>query len=138
MAYEFRSPLSETDWRAYHDIRRIVLWEARGAYGVYDEDHPDEHKPNHLPKLLFLDGMPIGVSRIDVQGETAWFRRVAIAEPHQRSGHGRALLGIAEDFARSRGAERIESSINEDAIPFYRRCGYSSHEQSETAMFKQL
>ena len=139
MAHEFRSPELDSEWRAYHDIRRAVLWEARGLFGVYDDNHPDEYKPNHFPKLLFDDGVPIGVIRVDVHGETAWFRRVAISEALQRNGHGRVLLGLAEEFARKTGAKHVESSVDEDAVPFYRRCGYSSHEgQPEKAMYKVL
>lgn len=139
MAYELRSPESESQWQAYHDIRRTVLWEARGNFGVYDDNHPDEYKPSHFPKLLFHDGVPIGVIRIDVHGETAWFRRIAINEALQRNGHGRVLLGLAEEFARKTGAKRVESSVDEDAIPFYLRCGYCSHEaQPKTAMYKLL
>jgi GNAT superfamily N-acetyltransferase len=139
MAYMFRSPESKSEWTAYHDIRRTVLWEARGIFDVYDDDHPDEFKPNHFPKLLIHDDVPIGVIRIDIYGATAWFRRVAIIEARQRNGHGRSLLDFAEDFAREYGAQRVESSVDEDAVPFYRRCGYASPEgQPETAMFKRL
>lgn len=139
MAYEFASPVTEAQWRDYHDIRRTVLWEARGRFGEYDDSHPDDYRSNHFPKLLLHDGVAIGVIRIDLQGKTAWFRRVAIAELHQRNGHGRALLSLAEGFAEQNGANRIESSVDEDAIPFYRRCGYVSHAgQPESAMYKLL
>ncbi len=138
MAYELRSPETESEWRAYHDIRRTVLWEARGLIGVYDENRPDEHMPNHFPKLLFLDDLPIGVLRIDVLEETAWFRRVAIIEGFQKRGHGRVLLDEAEKFAREHGAQRIESSVDQDAIGFYKKMGFKSHTNAETAMFKSL
>ncbi|MGE0623251.1 MAG: GNAT family N-acetyltransferase [Pseudomonadales bacterium] len=139
MSYEFRSPRTDEDWRAYHDIRRAELWEARGQFGVYDDQHPDEAKPNHHPKLLYVDGVPIGVVRIDIEGEIAWFRRVAIVEAYQRKGHGRAMLTLAESFARAAGAKRVESSIDLDAISFYRNCGYRAHEgQPETAVYKLL
>ena len=138
MAYELRSPESDSEWRAYHDIRRTVLWESRGRLGVYDESHPDEYKPNHFPKLLCLNDLPIGVIRIDILDETAWFRRVAIIEDLQREGHGRVLIHESEKFARKRGAKRIESSVDRDAIGFYRKLGFESNEGDETAMYKPL
>ena len=48
--YEFSSPVEAGEWRAYHDIRRRVLFEARGE--PYDENHPDEHASGNYPKLL--------------------------------------------------------------------------------------
>lgn len=139
MAHELLSPDSADDWRTYHEIRRTVLWEARGNFGVYDDEHPDEHKHHHFSKLLLYDGDAIGVIRIDLQGPTAWFRRVAIKEAVQRNGHGRALLALAENFARQSGAGRIESSVDEEAVPFYRKCGYKSHEDAApNAMYKLI
>lgn len=139
MTHELISPGSADHWRNYHEIRRTVLWEARGNFGVYDDKHPDEHKHNHFPKLLLHDSAAIGVIRIDLHGQAAWFRRVAIKEDLQRNGHGRALLALAENFARQNGADSIESSVDEDAAPFYRKCGYTSHEGAlPTAMYKLI
>ena len=36
-----RAPVSDEEWRTYHAIRRLVLFESRGLFGVYDENHPD-------------------------------------------------------------------------------------------------
>ena len=122
--YDLVSPTSPAHWATYHDIRRIVLFERRGWIGVYNSQHPDELKSNHFPKLLCLDGTPIGVIRIDVEGETAWFRRVAITEAYQRRGHGRVLLGLAEAFSRERGVVRVLASVAAGAVGFYRCSGY--------------
>jgi len=138
MSYELRTPCTANDWSAYHTIRRVVLWEARGIYGEYDERHPDDTKSNHFPKVLYLDGEPIGVIRIDLVEASAWFRRVAIAEKHQRAGHGRELMRFSERFALDRGVQRIESSVDRGAIAFYRKMGYVSRDHDETSMFKIL
>lgn len=138
MPYELKTPCTDVDWNAYHAIRRVVLWESRGIFDEYDEHHPDEIKPNHHPKLLYFDGEPIGVIRIDLVEATAWFRRVAIAEKHQRAGHGRELIRCSERFAMDHGVQRIESSVDRDAVLFYRKLGYVSRGQEETSMFKIL
>lgn len=138
MSYDLRAPKTADEWRTYHAIRRVVLWEAREIFGEYDERHPDEFKPNHFPKILYLDGEPIGVIRIDVAGDTAWFRRVAIMQKHQRAGHGRALMQCSERFALEHGVQRIESSVDRDAISFYRKMGYFSRDVDETSMYKIL
>lgn len=138
MSYELRSPVTSGEWAAYHTIRRAVLWEARGHFGEYDECHPDESKPNHFPKILYLDREPIGVIRIDLVEGTAWFRRVAIAEQHQRTGHGRELIRRAERFALEHGARHIESLVDRGAIGFYQKLGYKSRNHDDTSMYKAL
>ncbi len=139
MGYELRTPESETQWRDYHDIRRKVLWEARGRFGEYDSTHPDESRPGNFPKLLILDGVAIGVIRVDLQGSTAWFRRVAITAARQRSGSGKILFKLAEEFARELGATRIESSVDPGATLFYQRCEFCfCRDQPKTEMYKVL
>jgi hypothetical protein len=54
--------------RVYHDIRREVLFEARGQFGVYNENHPDDVAAGNHAKLLLHRGHPVGVIRIDVSG----------------------------------------------------------------------
>ena len=101
-----------------------MLFEQRGLFGQYDPDHPDEHKPGNYPKLLTRETTYIGVVRIDVEGELALLRRVAIDEPWQRQGYGRLLIALSEAFALERGALRVESAVARDAVEFYRKCGY--------------
>lgn len=124
MDYELVSPTSQSLWNVYHDIRRIILFERRGRFGVYDPNHSDEFKANQFPKLLLLDETPVGVIRIDIEGRTARFRRVAIAASQQRRGHGRVLLRLSEEFAIEHQTVKVEASVAADAAEFYRRCGY--------------
>lgn len=124
MSYELISPASPAQWDVYNDIRRIILFERRGRFGVYDPHHPDEFKTNHFPKLLLFDKKPVGVIRIDIDGEVARFRRVAIAAEQQRQGYGRTLLRLSEVFSIEHKAARVEASVATDAVEFYRRCGY--------------
>lgn len=123
--YELRTPSSTEEWQAYHSIRRRVLFENRGQFGVYDENHPDEHSKGNHPLLLLLDGEAIGVIRVDINGNQAIFRRVAIREDLQRAGHGRVLLALAESFAQEKGCLHIWSDVAPDAVGFYERCGYT-------------
>lgn len=120
------SPNTDALWSAYHEIRRTVLFEARGRPNAYDANHPDELKANNFPKLLLLDGIPIGTIRIDVECDVARFRRVAITTDFQRRGHGSRLLGLAETFSLKRGAVRVEASVAPDAVGFYLKQGYQA------------
>jgi GNAT superfamily N-acetyltransferase len=121
---ELIAPQSAADWAAYHDIRRRILFENRGEHGVYDANRSDDQAPGHFPRVLKRASAYIGVVRVDVADGTAYLRRVAIDEPHQRQGLGRTLLALAEAFARAQSATRVESSVAPDAVPFYLKCGY--------------
>lgn len=122
---ELVTPTTTEAWAAYHDIRRRVLYERRGRIGVYDANHPDDGSPSNFPKVLVHGSEYVGALRIDFVGEIAYLRSVAIAEPHQRKGFGRALIRLAESFARFEGgAKRVESFVAPDAVSFYEKCAY--------------
>jgi GNAT superfamily N-acetyltransferase len=140
--YELRTPASDKEWRAFHDIRRKVLFENRGDFESYNENHPDDVKSGNHPLALLHKGELIGVIRVDVCEMVAWFRRVAIREDLQRLGHGRILLRLAEEFANAKGCNAFRSNVAIDAVGFYQRCGYerddSRPESSESvAMWKK-
>jgi GNAT superfamily N-acetyltransferase len=130
--YRLKKLATAADWQAYHKIRRRVLFEARGRVGVYQEDHPDEHAEDNHPLLFTLDGEPVGTVRVDcLPDASAVIRMVAVAERHQRQGHGRTLLQLAEGFARALGARRTVVNAAPDATEFYARSGYSRHSWSD-------
>ena len=119
------SPRNSDEWSAYHAIHRKVLFESRGDFGVYIENHPDEFESGHHPLVLIHNEETIGVIRVDIENRVAWFRRVAIRDDLQRRGHGRSLLRLAEAFARRQGCNEVRSNVAADAAGFYERCGYA-------------
>lgn len=121
---ELVDPTTEAEWSAYHDIRRRVLFEDRGRFGVYDETHPDEYSKGNHPKIAKIGGQTIGVIRIDIAADAAHFRRVAIDTPYQRNGYGTQMLLLAEKFVSDNGLRIIYSSVDRAAVPFYKKCGY--------------
>lgn len=124
------TPTTNEEWDSYHRIRREVLFEARGHFGVYDPNRPDEKAPNKYPKLLVVSGEPVGVVRIDIDSRVAALRRVAIRADVQRLGHGRALLNLVEQFAREAGCTQLVSSVAPDAVGFYERFGFVAEERN--------
>ncbi|MGH1480594.1 MAG: GNAT family N-acetyltransferase [Geminicoccales bacterium] len=58
----------------------------------------------------------MGVIRIDIDGEVARFRRVAVAAEQQRQGHGRTLLRLSEFFSIEHGVTRVEASVAASAV----------------------
>lgn len=120
--FRLRPPETPADWEAYHRIRRDVLLEAQ----KYAVEHPDESAPGHHPMLLWLEGEPVGSIRIDIDtAGRAGLRLVAVHPDLQKRGCGRALLRLAEDFARAQGCTRTVLYSTLDAVGFYAKAGYS-------------
>ena len=124
LEHELRAPSNDDEWRAFHAIRRKVLFENRGKPD-YIENHPDDFKPGHHPLLLLHKGVVVGVIRVEVCDAVGWFRRVAIREDLQRLGQGRVLLRLAEAFAKAEGCKEVRSNAAVEAVGFYERCGYA-------------
>ena len=123
--HELRRPSSDEEWRAFHAIRRKVLFENRGKSESYIENHPDDSHPGNHPLILIYKGAVIGVMRLDVMDGVGWLRRVAIREDLQRGGHGQVLVRLAEAFAKAEGCHEIRTNAAVEAIGFYERCGYA-------------
>ena len=122
--HELRTPQTEEEWRAFHAIRRKVLFDNRGKAEAYIENHPDDSKPGNHPLIMVYGDTVVGVLRVDVVARVAWLRRVAIREELQRKGHGRMLLSLAEAFSKAQGCDEIRSNAAVEAVEFYERCGY--------------
>ena len=123
--HDLRTPRDDEEWRAFHAIRRKVLFENRGKSEAYDENHPDDRKLGNHPLLLLYRDEIIGVLRIDISGSLAMLRRVAIRDDLQRLGHGRVLLRLAEEFAKAEGCDEMRSNAAVEAVGFYERCDYT-------------
>ena len=130
--HELKQVETESEWSAYHAIREDVLWKARGRSEAYNRFHPADRTPGNFPMLLIYDGAPIGVFRVDVQSEVAWFRRVAIREGVQRQGHGREMMRLAMAFAREKGCHIARSNVDKAALGFYRKLGFSEVESEHS------
>ena len=125
MSYELAVVTRPEEWEAYHSIRRIELFEARGRIGVYDADHNDDRAPNHFPLLLKWNGRGIATTRLDVrESGLAIVRLVAVVKAEQRKGHGRVLAARTEAFARDRGVTKLLVNAAADAVGFYERIGF--------------
>jgi GNAT superfamily N-acetyltransferase len=119
--YALRPPQSAADWDAYHRIRRDVLLEAQ----KYAVDNPDDQAPGHFPMLLWRDGVPVGSIRIDIDAVGRAGLRLVAVDPHQqKQGCGRALLHLAEQFARTHGCTHTVLYATLDAVGFYAKAGY--------------
>ncbi|MBA4749475.1 MAG: GNAT family N-acetyltransferase [Alphaproteobacteria bacterium] len=112
------------DWAHYHEIRRRVLFEARGC-AHYDPHHPDETKEGAYPLLLKKEGRPIGTVRLDhISPQIAIVRMLAITQDHQGQGYGRALEDLICEKARSLGVRQLYVNAAKEAIAYYTHLGW--------------
>jgi GNAT superfamily N-acetyltransferase len=124
MSYELRPVRSAEDWRNMHRIRRRVLFAPERHSIQYDENHPDDRAEQNIPFLLLLDSSPIGVVRLDLKGEIAVVRLVAVVPEEQRKGHGRKLDALVEAEARSRGVTTLRVNAAPGAVGYYEKMGW--------------
>jgi GNAT superfamily N-acetyltransferase len=125
MEYEIKPVTSDEDWETFHSIRQRVLWEDRGhSSKEYDRDHPQDRASGNHAFILMFRGEPGGVLRVDVDGSTAWIRRVAVREEFQRRGHGRRMLELVGQFSLEQGCSLVRSFVDAAAIGFYEKIGF--------------
>ena len=124
--YELKNPASRGEWRTYHRIRREVLFEASGLDRTYDDDDETELPAGAQALLLFHDGRAVAALRLNLLAERSMeVSLIAVAQPDQGRGHGRALLDLAEGQAREAGAWRMVVNVFGDAEPFFANSGYA-------------
>jgi predicted acetyltransferase/GNAT superfamily N-acetyltransferase len=123
--YELARPSTAAEWAAYHDIRRVAIFERYLPGQTYDPEDADEFKELNFPHLLRHDEDAIGTLRIDVLGDArAAFRLIAIRPDLQGQGHGAALLRLAEERAAAFGCGEVVLNAIKPALGFYRKHGY--------------
>ncbi|NEW73712.1 GNAT family N-acetyltransferase [Streptomyces rhizosphaericus] len=101
---------------------------------VFPEDEPDGDDADDADSRTFVaHGAAGGLAGFVAVSYSAWNRRltiddIEIAPQHRGRGVGRALMGLAVEFARERGAGHIwleVTNINAPAIHAYRRMGFA-------------
>lgn len=130
MTLELRAVQTDEEWAALHDIRRRVLF-APGRHATaieYDDNHPDDRLPDNVPHILMLDEQPIGVARLDLKGDYAVVRLVAITPEHQRNGFGDIMDQMLTEKSRQLGVKQMRVNAAPDAVGFYEKTGW--HKQS--------
>jgi len=124
--YRLGKPRTQEEWQAYHGIRRKVF------------NLPRPEEPNGAgchAMLLFVDDTPVGAIQIDdLQNRSAALRLVAIDPAHQGSGHGRAMLRQAEEFARRIGCCQAVVYATPEAAGFYAESGYDEEDWDDVCM----
>jgi ribosomal protein S18 acetylase RimI-like enzyme len=106
---------------------------ARAAFGDFPgwDDRRVLHALSHDAVFVARDsgGLAGYVALTRVGGHVALVEQVLVAPGHEGRGVGRRLLGCAERYAVSEGAQKLQIVVeagNRRARSFYRRCGFSA------------
>lgn len=101
---------------------------------VFPEDNPGGDTEDDADSRTFVaHGAAGSLAGFVAVSYSGWNRRltienIAVAPPHRGRGVGRALMGLAREFARERGAGHLwleVTNINAPAIHAYRRMGFA-------------
>jgi N-acetylglutamate synthase-like GNAT family acetyltransferase len=134
MAYELTDVTAQSDWHAYHALRRHVLWELRGR-SDYDDNRPEERFASNHPLLLKLDSRGIGTTRLDDLGRgRGVVRLVAVAADLQRRGHGRVLSALVDAYAHRLGLTTLLVNAAPEAIGYYEKMGWKRYAWDATEL----
>jgi len=123
---ELRVVQSDEEWAAMHDIRRKVLFApGRQVRDIdYDENHPDDRAEGNVPHILMLDQDAVGIARLDIRGDRATVRLVAVADAHQRKGYGKLIDQMLTEKSWGLGVRQLRVNAAPDAVGFYEKTGW--------------
>jgi ElaA protein len=119
---EVRRAASADEVGAALALRRAVFCDEQGVPLADELDGRDEEAVHLVARA---EGRVIGTCRLLIEpGATARLGRLAVAPEARRRGLGAALLGAAEEEARTLGARRIELAAQVQARRLYSDRGY--------------
>lgn len=114
----------------------VALWQACGLTRPWNDPVADFARAvaGAESAVLVMRGSAIdgtedailGSVMVGFDGHRGWVYYLAVAPDRQRGGIGRALMGVAEEWLRTRGAPKIQLMVREDnvaALGFYEALG---------------
>ena len=120
---EVRSPETETEFRAYYDLRWRVLREPWGQPLGSDRDEHDV-TATHVAGYDEAKRL-VCVGRLHAVGtDVGQVRYMAVKESLRGRGLGQAVLDEIERLAKQQGMRTIVLDAREEAAGFYLRNGY--------------
>jgi N-acetylglutamate synthase-like GNAT family acetyltransferase len=127
--YQLIAVTEAADWAAFHTIRRVELFEAKGRFGIYSDTHPDDVADFAHPFLLKCNGKPVCTVRLDDFGDgTGAIRLVAVPAEEQGRGHGRVMDTMVTERARALGIHTLLVNAAPEAVGFYEKTGWERYE----------
>ena len=121
--YFIRSPESEEEWQNYFIFRWELL---RKPLGMSKESLEDDIEDSSYHLMGINDENDVIASgRVHFNNKKeAQIRYIAVKDSYKRKGIGSEIVIKLEDYATSKGAERMVLNARENALSFYLSLGY--------------
>ena len=121
--YFIRSPESEEEWQNYFIFRWELL---RKPLGMSKESLEDDIEDSSYHLMGINDENDVIASgRVHFNNKKeAQIRYMAVKDSYKRKGIGSEIVIRLEDYATSKGAERMVLNARENALSFYLSLGY--------------
>lgn len=125
---EIRSPKTKIEWDAYYQLRFDLLRKPLNQLKGSEQNDGDK---TGIHFAFFYNNEIIGVARLDnVDSLSQQIRFFGVNNTFQKKGIGKQLLEKMEDYSHSKGFEKIILQSRENAVPFYKKNGYSILEKT--------
>ncbi len=122
-------PITEHDFEAYYRLRYEVLRKPWNQ-PLGSEKDADEATSTHVCIKNEQDEI-IAVCRLQaVDKDIAQIRYMAIKENLHGKGLGKQIMNYTEGLAKEQGFTAIHLHARENAVEFYKSCGYITQEKS--------
>ena len=122
----------------------VALWSDCGLTRPWNDPHKDIARKCSVSPDLFLVGVDasgqlMATIMVGYEGHRGWINYLAVHPTHQRQGHARHLMELAEQLLTERSCPKLNLQVragNEVVIAFYESLGYA--DDNTVSMGKRL
>jgi N-acetylglutamate synthase-like GNAT family acetyltransferase len=126
--YTASNPVSKFDFDAYYALRFEVL---RKPWNQPLGSEKDEMEETSTHAFIKHENEVIAVCRLQLNTPSiGQLRYMAVKESMQGNGLGKIIIAFLETEAKNMGAQEMVLHARENAVDFYKSCGYSVIEKS--------
>lgn len=124
-----KEPQTVNEFEAYYLLRYQLL---RAPWNQPKGSEKDNMEDDSIHAIaLDNDQTIIGVCRLQFNSkEESQIRYMAVADSHQGKGIGKKLVKYMENRAKQQGIQTMILHARENALPFYKKCGYTIIEKN--------
>jgi N-acetylglutamate synthase-like GNAT family acetyltransferase len=117
-------------FEGYLDLRYRILREPLGLPKGSEQDDSD-HEPTSRHLVWMEDGEAVGCLQLQASPEPgiARLRYMAVDPSVEGQGIGRQLIELFFELAREEDYHLITLHARENAVPFYKACGFKKFEE---------
>lgn len=121
-------PITKQDFEGYYQLRYDVL---RKPWNQPLGSEIDKDEDSSYHAFIKHNDEVIAVCRMQLNSpEIAQLRYMAVSPSMQGKGLGKIIIKFLEEKSKELGAQKVILHARENALPFYKSCGYGVVEKS--------